>query len=325
LYQSKAPEGASQNQIALKEHNLNNTGRLVLFDPEAVQSVCAGSDSASAGYAGRILTRGLAADIFLCAVCSSTFDAAWKLAGRDLLPEWSSVLALRQTSGRGQLRRGWYSPPGNHYASIRLPELFLRESSAPVLTALLFVEAFAGLGLRLRFKWPNDLTLCGGEDNTPGKVGGLLLEDRAEVLLAGVGINCAKQPGAGMLRENAALPARVLPQDFSWRSPVRLWIELVQQLIFTYNTAFTNTSTRRLLLRAEEYLLWKGSNVQVLGAFTSDSVTAGILCGLTEQGGLRLLVPCAEDFFPAGPRKFEEVAVYAGSVRGVAQPDGVAE
>jgi BirA family biotin operon repressor/biotin-[acetyl-CoA-carboxylase] ligase len=297
---------------------LNNAGRLISIDPEHIRPAGARPESVPAGPAGRILTGGLAADIFLCAECSSTFDVAWQFAGNNLLPEWSSVLALRQTSGRGQLRRSWYSPPGNLYASIRLPELFVREASAPVLTALLFVKAFAKLGLRLQFKWPNDLTLCGGEDDTPGKLGGLLLEDREDILLAGVGINCVKRPEGRLLRENAALPARVLPKDFSLRSPVRLWIELVQSLIFIYNNTFINISTGQLLLQAEEYLLWKGSNIQVLGAFTDDSVTAGILCGLTEQGGLRLLVPCAEDVFPEESRKFEEVEVYAGSVRSVA-------
>jgi BirA family biotin operon repressor/biotin-[acetyl-CoA-carboxylase] ligase len=267
------------------------------------------------GFNGKILRSGLAADIFICAECSSTFDLAWLLAKHDMLSKWASVLALRQTAGRGQLRRGWYSPLGNLYASLRLPEKLIHESSSSILTALLFLEAFIKLGLRLKFKWPNDLVLCTEKDNTPGKLGGLLLEERDDILLAGVGINCSKQPEAMLLRENTALYPAVLPENFSLRLPIPLWVELVQKLIFVYDAMFTTTSIQQLLSKSEEYLLWKGTEVQVLGSFAEDSVITGFLRGLTEQGGLRLLVPCSAGSSVAVTEKFEEISLFSGSLK----------
>ena len=46
---------------------------------------------------------------------------AFLLSGRGRLKIWDSVQAVSQTSGRGQLRRSWVSPPGNIYAALRLP------------------------------------------------------------------------------------------------------------------------------------------------------------------------------------------------------------
>jgi BirA family biotin operon repressor/biotin-[acetyl-CoA-carboxylase] ligase len=309
---------------------MNNTGRFIVLNPDSLHQIGGFTRRGSAmldsflsqadvtnsngaadfeqdGICGKILAEGLKADIFICAECSSTFDVAWLLAKHNLLPEWASVLSLRQTSGRGQLRRNWYSPFGNLYASMRLPEMFLREAAAPVLTALLFVEAFARLGLKLKFKWPNDLVLCAGRaGNTPGKLGGLLLEERDNILLVGAGINCIRKPAANLLRENTALRAVSLPKYFFLRSPISLWVKLVQNLFFVYCEMFTTTSVQQLLLQSEDCLLWKGSKVQVFGAFNDDSVTTGLLCGLTGQGGLRLLMSCPH---------CKEIALYSGSLK----------
>ncbi|MDR2825201.1 MAG: hypothetical protein LBV76_00220 [Deltaproteobacteria bacterium] len=141
------------------------------------------------------------------------------------------------------------------------------------------------------------------------------MEERDEILLAGVGLNCTKQPEAMLLRENTALYPAVLPENFSLRSPIPLWVELVQKLIFVYDTMFTTTSIQQLLLKAEDYLLWKGSEVQVLGSFAEDSVITGLLGGLTEQGGLRLLVPCPLGSASSVTENFEEVSLYSGSLK----------
>ncbi|MDR2892318.1 MAG: hypothetical protein LBV80_04450 [Deltaproteobacteria bacterium] len=271
------------------------------------------------------------ADVFVCDECSSTFDLAWDLCAAGSLPVWGSVLALRQTGGRGQLRRPWYSPAGNLYVSFRLPDFFLKQEAAPLLTAFLLIRAFVGLGLPLCLKWPNDLVLFeadqpasvqpewggdpvarAGRSGRPGKLGGLLLEERNGILLAGLGLNCTLRPDTDILREDAALQPAVLPENFLPRQPIPLWLELVSALILLYDQLVTTTSVCELLRRTEEFLLWKGSEVQVRDHYENGSVVTGVLAGLTELGGLRLLVRPDGSTPSNGPG---ELSLYSGSIK----------
>lgn len=229
------------------------------------------------------------AELFIAGRAGSTFDLAWQLIEMGRFPGWGAALALRQDSGRGQLRRAWFSPESNMHVSFRLPasDIFAG-SAATVILGLLFCEAFDSLGLNLGLKWPNDLILNGPDG--PGKVGGILLEEKNGILVAGVGINCAQVPLAGELREEAALPPVSLPENFAPRTPIRLWLRLVQLLIMRYNIAFMGKSRTSLLHRAEDRLLWRGSEVFLSGYSESEERIRGIVTGLSGEGGLMLLI-----------------------------------
>lgn len=234
-----------------------------------------------------------AADLFIAGSASSTFDLAWGLIELGRLPEWGAALALSQNSGRGQLRRPWFSPKGNLHASFRLPagEVFAG-SAATVILGLLFCEAFDSLGLRLKLKWPNDLILEGPEG--PGKLGGILLEEKNGLLVAGVGVNSACAPGGGALRPEAALPPARLPENFAPRTPIRLWLTLVQSMIIRYSEAFLAKSRTALLRRAEERLLWRGREVLAHGDAGGEDAFSGLVVGLSGEGGLLLLTKGAD-------------------------------
>ncbi|MEG2005803.1 MAG: hypothetical protein RR014_07195, partial [Bilophila sp.] len=120
---------------------------------------------------------GLAAPLYLCGSATSSMDVARSLIAADQLPVWGSVLALQQSSGRGQLGRSWVSPQGNVYAALRLPLCppFSETAAAPAVGGLL-AEALAGLGFPTHMKWPNDLLQK--HDGVWRKVGGILLEER---------------------------------------------------------------------------------------------------------------------------------------------------
>ncbi|MDR1491006.1 MAG: biotin--acetyl-CoA-carboxylase ligase [Desulfovibrio sp.] len=146
------------------------------------------------------------APCFLAGDCASTFSLAWRLLGDGFLPEWGSVLALSQSGGYGQFRRPWHSPPGNLYVSFRLPvESALSGDAAALVLGLLVCKALRDLGFPVFLKWPNDLLLC-----EKAKIGGILIEERGEVLMAGMGINLAEAPDPERLRPEAALPAAAL-------------------------------------------------------------------------------------------------------------------
>lgn len=228
------------------------------------------------------------ADLFVAGFTTSTFDVAWCLARDGLLPEWGAVLALGQEEGRGQLRREWFSSLGNLHVSFRLPGggLFAGRD-ATVLLGLMFCEVFSELGLELCLKWPNDLVLESG--GIHGKLGGILLEERNGLLVAGVGINCIKIPDRCHIRPNAALLPVHLPENFPFRSPLGLWLRLVRRLIMIYSELFMATSRLVLLRRTEERLLWRGREVLVSESGYGEAPLRGVLAGLSDDGGLLLL------------------------------------
>ena len=101
------------------------------------------------------------------------------------LEEFSAVMALSQTSGKGRLGRNWQSPRG---CSLSLSVLIKPRDEAEfnwvTLTAALAVkQAVDQLGIQARVKWPNDLLVDGK------KLCGILatLEDKCVIL--GIGVN----------------------------------------------------------------------------------------------------------------------------------------
>src|SRR5262245_26720006 len=110
-------------------------------------------------------------------------------AGAD---EGTTVIAERQTAGRGRLGRRWHSPPGaNLYCSVVLrPAVTLSAVPSLALVAGLAVADAVreATGLAAGLKWPNGVQLAGR------KVAGILMEldaevERVQALVAGIGVN----------------------------------------------------------------------------------------------------------------------------------------
>lgn len=221
-----------------------------------------------------------------CGTVTSALDVAFCRLDEGALPPWGSVLAERQTSGRGQLRRFWHSPPGNVYAALRLPVTPPFDgTAAAVATGVLTAEALGALGWRVLLKWPNDLVLL--QPSGPCKVAGILLEERGGALVAGIGINVASAPQAAELRPDAALPAACLADGGAANRPVppagELWDCLVRHMVSAYSDGRRFAASWRG--RAEALLLWRERAVVV-----SDGAECrqGRLCGLWPSGALCL-------------------------------------
>jgi BirA family biotin operon repressor/biotin-[acetyl-CoA-carboxylase] ligase len=205
------------------------------------------------------------------------------LAEKGRLRVWDSLIAESQSAGRGQLRRNWISPPGNLYAALRLPlSPPFEGSAASVATGGIFAGALRELGWPVWLKWPNDLVLT--PDGAPRKIGGILLEEREGILLAGVGINITSAPDPSVLRKDAAMPAASLG-GFTDFPPLaeNLWRQLVKHAYSIYggDDGFSGHWKNE----AERLLLWKDREV----AFTDERGTVrGRLAGLTFSGGVRM-------------------------------------
>jgi BirA family transcriptional regulator, biotin operon repressor / biotin---[acetyl-CoA-carboxylase] ligase len=126
---------------------------------------------------------------------SSTMDIAREMA-RKGASHFSVVIAGRQTSGRGRLRRTWYSNDGGLYftlilrPSIPLQWCFLVNFAA----SLVLCRTIRRLtGLNAAVKWPNDILVNGK------KLSGMLSEMEAEAemvsfITIGIGINVNNDP-----------------------------------------------------------------------------------------------------------------------------------
>ncbi|MGD2098939.1 MAG: biotin--[acetyl-CoA-carboxylase] ligase [Desulfobacterales bacterium] len=139
--------------------------------------------------------RGRESKIMYHAELASTMDTAKELA-RKGCPDFTTVIAGRQTSGRGRLDRPWSSEKGGLYFTMVLrpdlpPVLSFRVSFLASLTlAEILNELFA---IDVRVKWPNDLLV------DEGKICGMLSEleaeaDRVRFINIGIGLNVNNNP-----------------------------------------------------------------------------------------------------------------------------------
>ncbi|WP_353116610.1 biotin--[acetyl-CoA-carboxylase] ligase [Nitratidesulfovibrio sp.] len=231
--------------------------------------------------------------VIVCGPCTSSLDVAHALAAAGALPEWGTVLAVSQRAGRGQLRRPWESPPGNIYAALRLPAagVFATET-ASIALGCLFAEAFNALGVPVRLKWPNDLLL--GD----AKVGGMLLEEKRGVVLAGIGINVVSAPPPQALRQGWAVPAASLAGCDISATPLTLWRHLVEDSRFCYEAQVLRAGGADFVSCAEKHLAWVGRGVVVHGGEVGDC--PGRILGLEPQGGLRIVISGREHILRSG-------------------------
>ena len=120
----------------------------------------------------------------------STMDVAKQLA-RKGCPDFTTIIAGRQTGGRGRLNRQWFSDEGGLYFTVVLrpdlpPVLSFRVSFlASLILARTLNEMF---GVDARVKWPNDLLV--DEHKICGMLSELEAEaDRVAFINVGIGLN----------------------------------------------------------------------------------------------------------------------------------------
>ena len=210
----------------------------------------------------------------------SVLNAAWKMVADSRFSVFDALISYEQTAGRGQYGRSWISPQGNVYAAIRLPYTapFTNTEAALALSCCI-AATLADFGFDIKIKWLNDLVIEGG------KVAGILLEQKGEKLVAGIGINLVSSPDSLSLRENAALPATSLygvdPVVARNLTPEIIVENLADRLakldLGSFSTSWRNEAFSRLLWLNEKVCL-----------DVDGSLVTGVLVGIDERGGLLL-------------------------------------
>lgn len=231
--------------------------------------------------------------LFTSGACSSSMDLAWQITADDLFPTWASVLVTAQTSGRGQFRRLWHSPPGNVYGSLRLPVLNPTwRNLTPLLLGAGVLGVLQDLNLPARIKWPNDL-LVGSK-----KVGGILVEERHGIVIAGVGLNLESAPAPDRVRNRHALPAGCLADFGVNMSAPEMWIQLVRNLRSGIEATTAMPSKEAFIKNLETHLAYVGETV-ILNAGNGENRTA-TLVGLDSCGGIKVTTSEGEQVFCSG-------------------------
>ena len=233
--------------------------------------------------------------VVLCGPCASSMDVARHLAGLGALSAWGSVLATDQTSGRGQLRRAWLSRPGNVLGALVCPqETGAWNDLRPLVLGYLLAEGLSALGQPVQVKWPNDLL------SRDLKVAGMLVEERAGCVLAGVGINLAWAPPPAALRDGHSVAAGQYCASDGGLGPLGLWHALVNQLKTRYRTLLETFSPSEFLTIFRSRLAWMGRRVLVQEG--ASIRYEAVVRGISAEGGLVL------------DRAGQEVVLLAGDV-----------
>lgn len=154
----------------------------------------------------------------------STMDTARNLA-RKGCPDFTVVIADRQTKGRGRLTRTWISDSGGLYFSV-----ILRPLIPPVLSFRVNFTASLTLAKMLReqyhvdaaVKWPNDILIANA------KLSGMLSEleaeaDRVSFINLGIGINVNNDPAPR--EQNAVSLKKVLGKTVPRRAVLASFLD----------------------------------------------------------------------------------------------------
>jgi BirA family biotin operon repressor/biotin-[acetyl-CoA-carboxylase] ligase len=213
---------------------------------------------------------------------SSTMDIAREMA-RKGHSHFSVVIAGRQTSGRGRLRRTWYSDDGGLYFTLILrPNIPLqwcfRVNFAASLALCRTVRRLTGLNAAV--KWPNDILIDGK------KLSGMLSEMEAEAemvsfVTVGIGINVNNDPTE--YEPNACSLRQLLGKPVSRKEILALFLDELQ----TYLDE-ADDNPEKTIAEWKQFTCTLGRRVSVI---TQLETSTGLALDIDSTGALILELP----------------------------------
>ena len=211
----------------------------------------------------------------------STMEAAKQLA-RKGCPDFTTIIAGRQTSGRGRLNRQWFSDEGGLYFTVVLrpdlpPVLSFRVSFLASLTLARTLNEMFGVDVRV--KWPNDLLV------DERKICGMLSEleaeaDRVAFINIGIGINVNNDP-SGIEPAATSLKA-ILGRKVSIK-------DIVARYLDAFETRMQTMAYDRVIEEWKTYTVTLNREVRVV---TTRDVFTGKAIDVDDNGAL--VLKCAD-------------------------------
>jgi len=222
---------------------------------------------------------------------------AARLGGEITGPTW--IFTERQTDGKARRGRAWIDPVGNFAATLSFRPTGAIETRAQhsFVAALALRDAAVtavGDDCDLSLKWPNDVLLNGG------KLAGILLESRGDMLAIGFGVNLVAAPEPATLEKHSLPPVSLLAAT-GVRLLARDFLDLLAPAYAKWEATFTTYGfgpIRRAWLehaaRLGEVITARTGNDQVTGIF--ETIDAQGVLVLNAKDG-RHSIAAADVFF----------------------------
>jgi len=206
---------------------------------------------------------------------SSTMDTAKDLARKDC-PDFTVVIAGRQTEGRGRLNRQWLSDDGGLYFTLVIrPEIPVPISSrvnflASLTLARVLREMYQ---IEATVKWPNDILV---DDR---KLSGMLSEleaeaDRVFFINIGMGINVNNDPTG--IEPGAISLKMLLGREISRTG-------LLSGFLDKFENRLKNADFEKAISEWKQYTVTLQRQVRIV---TQREVTEGLAVDVDENGAL---------------------------------------
>jgi BirA family biotin operon repressor/biotin-[acetyl-CoA-carboxylase] ligase len=198
-----------------------------------------------------------------------------------------ACLAETQTHGRGRADRTWYSPPGmNIYCSLlwqfTLPKPDMAGLSLAVAVMVAHTLRKYGIVAGIELKWPNDVMFAGR------KLAGILLEQVADKIVIGIGLNLYLPPTEA--NENWIAMTEITGRPVARNYIAGLLLnELLAKLPLYQERGLSAFSAD---WRQWDVLFGKEVTVQ-----TATVNYVGVMQGINQQGELILLNPQGEHHY----------------------------
>ena len=244
--------------------------------------------------AKRLAAASLEYEVYLEDELKSTNARARELVQQDGFQR-QLVLAKRQSSGRGRLKRQWEAPEGGLWLSVVLqPKISLADAAKITLAASLAVaDALEEcLSLRVGIKWPNDLLF--EELKLVGILGEVVGEwNTVQALILGIGIN------GNFPREvlSPDLTATTLYEILGKHVDLNALTASVLGHLAKQTAALEKQAFQELRSRWLERAAGLGREVRIR---QEDRAIQGVFKGITLDGALLLDTEAGEMTFPAG-------------------------
>jgi len=207
----------------------------------------------------------------------STMDTAKDLARKNC-PDFTVVVAGRQTKGRGRLKRQWLSDDGGLYFTMVLrPNIPVRLSSrinflASLTLAHVLRELFQ---IDAAVKWPNDILVDGR------KISGMLSEleaetDRVLFISVGMGINVNNDPSG--VESGASSLKKITGREISKKM-------LLARFLAEFKKRLNKAEFENVISEWKKYTVTLGRQVKIV---THKEVSEGLAVDVEPDGALVL-------------------------------------
>ena len=263
--------GISRVSVWKHIHKLQELGYHILSTPNGYRLI----DSPDIPFPWEFSDRGF--NVLYYPEVSSTMDTAKDLARKNC-PDFTVVVAGRQTKGRGRLKRRWLSDDGGLYFTMVLrPDIpVLLSSRVNFLASLTLARVLREmLQIDAAVKWPNDILVDGR------KISGMLSEleaetDRVLFISIGMGINVNNDPSVA--EPGASSLKKITGREISKKM-------LLARFLVEFEKRLRKAEFENVISEWKKYTVTLNRRVKIV---THKEVSEGLAVDVEEDGALVL-------------------------------------